>query len=177
MIHTHQITLRPHEDARGSVTELFRECWSSGDEPSPVQWNLLRSAGNVLRGVHVHLTHFDNLVVLEGTMHLGLCDLRADSPSFGRGSLVELDGKEPKMVVIPPGVAHGFYFDAPCLAIYGMSHYWDPVSDELGCRWDDPRLNIPWPASCVSPELSARDRNADSLDALLQKMAAAEATS
>lgn len=140
-----------------------------------MQWNLLRSGGNVLRGVHVHLTHFDNLVVLEGTMHLGLCDLRPDSPEFGKGSLVELHGEDPMMVVIPPGIAHGFYFDAPCLAVYGMSHYWAPASDELGCRWDDPRLNIPWPTSCVSPTLSARDRDASGLETLMEHMTAAGA--
>lgn len=176
MIQVRQIPLRPHQDPRGSVTELFRQSWSCADEPAPVQWNLLRSAGNVLRGVHVHLTHFDNLVVLEGTMHLGLCDLRADSPQFGQGSLLELRGDAPTMVVIPPGVAHGFYFEAPCLAVYGMSHYWAPETDELGCRWNDPRLNIPWPASCVAPALSPRDRDAVGLDALLKDMAAAEAT-
>jgi dTDP-4-dehydrorhamnose 3,5-epimerase len=176
MIQISRLPLRPHGDERGSVTELFRQSWSTPEEPAPVQWNLLRSARNVLRGVHVHLTHFDNLVVLEGTMHLGLCDLREASPEFGRSSLIALRGEEPTMVVIPPGVAHGFYFDAPCLAVYGMSHYWAPETDELGCLWNDPELNIPWPASCASPLLSTRDRDAGSLATLLQHMATAGAT-
>jgi dTDP-4-dehydrorhamnose 3,5-epimerase len=175
MMQIRRIPLRPHGDERGSVTELFRRSWCPPEEPAPVQWNFLRSTGNVLRGVHVHLTHFDNLVVLEGTMHLGLCDLRAGSPEHRRGSLIELHGEEPTMVVIPPGIAHGFYFDAPCLAVYGMSHYWAPMTDELGCRWDDPGLNIPWPASCTTPLLSARDHDASGLETLLQHMATAEA--
>ena len=176
MLQIRSIPLRPRGDDRGSVTELFRHSWCGPDEPAPVQWNLLRSAGNVMRGVHVHLVHFDNLVVLEGTMHLGLCDLRPDSPEFGRGSLIQLRGEEPTMVVIPPGVAHGFYFDAPCLATYGMSHYWAPATDELGCRWDDPRLAIPWPASCTDPQLSPRDRDAVGVETLLQQMATAGAS-
>ena len=175
MLQIRRIPLCPREDERGSVTELFRQSWCGPEEPAPVQWNLLRSAGNVLRGVHVHLTHFDNLVVLDGTMHLGLCDLRTDSPEFGRGLLIQLRSEEPTMVVIPPGVAHGFYFDAPCLAAYGMSHYWAPATDELGCRWNDPQLAIPWPASCAAPLLSARDRDASSLEALLQQMTSAGA--
>jgi dTDP-4-dehydrorhamnose 3,5-epimerase len=35
-------------------------------------------------------------------------------------------------------------FHEPSLHIYAVTHYFDPA-DELGCRWDDPDLAIPWP--------------------------------
>ena len=38
-----------HADARGSLTELFRDEWGTGIQP--VQWNASHSAPNVLRGV------------------------------------------------------------------------------------------------------------------------------
>ena len=37
-------------------------------------------------------------------------------------------------------------------------------ADELGCRWDDPDLDIPWP--CTEPLISQRDRELGSLSDL-----------
>ena len=146
--------LLPHGDDRGCFTELFREEWRAGI--TPVQWNAVRSEPGVLRGVHVHLRHHDYLVLHVGRATIGLCDLREDSPTRGLGVCVEMDGDAPAGLTIPVGVAHGFLFHEPSVHIYAVSHYWDPA-DELGCRWDDPGLRIPWPA--VEPRLSARDRS------------------
>lgn len=60
-------------------------------------------------------------------------------------------------MVVPPGVCHGFYFPSPSTHIYGVSEAWDG-SDEFGCAWDDPALNLAWP--CEAPVLSERDRTA-----------------
>jgi dTDP-4-dehydrorhamnose 3,5-epimerase len=144
--------LQPHADARGTFTELFRDTWGLGVEP--VQWNGVRSEANVLRGVHVHWRHADYLTVVAGQVAVGLHDLREGSPTEGRGALVSLAADEPSGLVIPPGVAHGFYFPEPSFHVYAVSHEWDP-DDELGCRWDDPELEIPWP--CTDPVLSERD--------------------
>jgi dTDP-4-dehydrorhamnose 3,5-epimerase len=66
----------------------------------------------------------------------------------------------PAALVIPVGVAHGFYFHEPSIHVYAVSHEFDPL-DELGCRWDDPDLDIAWP--CTKPRISVRDRNLGSL--------------
>lgn len=149
-------------DPRGVFTEVFRANW--GSEVQPVQWNVVSSQAHVLRGVHVHLRHWDYLLPLSGYLQLGLCDLRPTSPTFRSATLLDLRDEELTAVEIPPGVAHGFYFLCPSLHLYAVSHYWDPA-DELGCRWDDPGLGIPWPAA--KPVLSTRDEEAGSLDALL----------
>jgi dTDP-4-dehydrorhamnose 3,5-epimerase len=81
--------------------------------------------------------------------------LREGSPTEGMGMVVELAADEAHALVIPTGVAHGFYFPERSLHVYAVSHEWDP-SDELGCRWDDPELGIGWP--CTDPLLSERDR-------------------
>ena len=167
-----RLPLQAHRDPRGSVMELFRGSWPEPGEPAPQQWNLLQSQANVLRGVHVHASHADWLVVLQGSLHLGLCDLRAESAQYLQGQLLTLRADEPALVMIPPGVAHGFYFDGPAMAVYGLSEPWSSQIDDLGCRWDDPLLGIAWPASCVAPVLSARDRDAASLTALLAQLAA-----
>lgn len=161
------IPLTTHIDARGELTEIF--CQDSPNVAPRVQWNFVRSNANVLRGVHVHVTHVDYVVALQGRILIGLSDLRPGSAA-GLGSIVELSGNNLRALVIPPGVAHGFYFAEPASFVYGMTDRWDPVHDEFGCRWNDPALGIPWPAECVAPELSARDVEAGSLAALLAQL-------
>jgi dTDP-4-dehydrorhamnose 3,5-epimerase len=147
------LELTPHADDRGVFTELFRVSWEPG--VAPTQWNAVRSEPNVLRGVHVHLRHTDYLTVVAGKATIGLHDLRSGSPTEGLGTTVELDATAPAALVIPVGVAHGFYFHEPSIHVYAVSHEFDPA-DELGCRWDDPALDIAWP--CTDPLLSERDQ-------------------
>ena len=102
--------LEPHRDSRGTFTELFRSSW--GLDVEPVQWNVVHSEAHVLRGVHAHHRHSDYLTVVSGRATIGLHDLRADSPTRGLGTIVELDADAPTGLTIPPGVAHGFYLHA-----------------------------------------------------------------
>src|SRR5437762_735619 len=120
--------LEMHADSRGSLTEVFRREWNAGMEP--VQWNATHSATGVLRGVHVHLLHHDYVVLLHGRMSMGLKDLRTESPTSGMAAVLELSGERLQSVMIPPGVAHGFYLSEPSIYLYGVSHYWT-MDDEL----------------------------------------------
>jgi dTDP-4-dehydrorhamnose 3,5-epimerase len=144
--------LEPHRDERGTFLELFREEWET--DVKPVQWNAVDSEAGVLRGVHVHPRHDDYLTVVRGRVTIGLKDLRPESPSEGFAACVELSAERPAAISIPHGVAHGFYFHQASTHIYAVSHYWD-LSDELGCRWDDASLEIPWPQS--EAHISTRD--------------------
>jgi dTDP-4-dehydrorhamnose 3,5-epimerase len=159
------IDLQPHGDSRGCFTEIFRHEWKAGVEP--VQWNAVRSAAGVLRGVHVHRRHDDYLTVVSGSAVIGLRDLRPDSPTHGHVGTVTLRAEAPQAIVIPHGVAHGFYFPEPSIHIYSVTSYWDP-EDELGCYWADPNLGIPFP--CDSPLVSPRDEALPSLAALLREL-------
>jgi dTDP-4-dehydrorhamnose 3,5-epimerase len=141
--------LVPHTDDRGSLVELWRTSWGM---LNAAQWNASRSQAGVLRGVHVHPRHADYLVVISGRMVVGLRDLRDGARTT---ALVELDGTHPEALVITPGVAHGFWFPEPSWHCYAVDHEFDPA-DELGCRFDDPDLGIPWPSDDVT--LSERDR-------------------
>jgi dTDP-4-dehydrorhamnose 3,5-epimerase len=163
--------LEPHTDARGVFTELFRDSW--GLPVVPVQWNLVRSKENVLRGVHAHWRHWDFLTVVDGRATIGLHDLREGSPTEGLGTTLELAGEEPAALSIPTGVAHGFYFHAPSIHVYAVSSEWD-LADELGCRWDDPALHISWPSS--EPIVSDRDQDLGSLSELRAAVQTALAT-
>ena len=81
------------EAVRGIFLEIHRDEWLEGERP--VQWNAVRSRANVLRGVHIHRVHADQVVVVDGTMLLGLHDARRDSPTRGLSTIVELRGDAP----------------------------------------------------------------------------------
>jgi dTDP-4-dehydrorhamnose 3,5-epimerase len=155
------VPLTPHADDRGVFTEIFRDEWDAGI--SPVQWNAVVSEAGVLRGVHAHHRHDDYLTLPVGRATIGLCDLRPGSPTDGLATCVTLSAGEPSGIVIPTGVAHGFLFHERSLHVYAVSHTWD-VADELGCRWDDPELGIPWPHAPAL--ISGRDAALGDLAAL-----------
>ena len=150
------------------TTAVYRNNWRL--EIAPAQWNLVSSKPNTLRGVHVHLDHWDYLHVISGVMLLGLHDLRSKSPTYRLSAQRRLAGEHPVSVAIPPGVAHGFYFVWPTTYFYALSHYWTPL-DDLGCRWNDPELGLTWPTS--DPLLSARDDSAPDYKSLAKAVAGA----
>lgn len=159
--------LAPHRDDRGTFLELFRTEWGGPSEL--VQWNSVKSNANVLRGVHAHHTHDDYLTVVSGRAIIGLADLRPSSSTYRAATCVELSEAAPKAIAIPHGVAHGFYFPEPTIHVYAVSHYWN-MDDELGCRWDDPELEIPWPQT--NANISDRDAALPSLAELVMQLEA-----
>ena len=157
--------LTTHVDDRGTFTEVFRESWVG--PPHFVQWNVVTSKAGTLRGVHAHRRHADYLIVVSGHMWLGLADLRPDADPAAAKALIGLDASTPQGVVIPAGVAHGFLFSRDSMHMYAVSEYHSDA-DELGCRWDDPALALPWPAA---PEyLSERDRQLPNLATLRARL-------
>jgi dTDP-4-dehydrorhamnose 3,5-epimerase len=160
--------LEPHGDDRGTFVELHRQEWDT--QIAPIQWNAVHSEPGVLRGVHVHPCHDDYLTVVRGRAIVGLRDLRDRSPSAGAAACIELSAERPAALTIPHGVAHGFYFPEASIHVYAVSHYWDQA-DELGCRWDDPALEIPWPQR--EARISTRDESLPPLAILLDELRAA----
>jgi dTDP-4-dehydrorhamnose 3,5-epimerase len=153
--------LKVHEDERGTFTEVFRHAWPTNI--APLQWNCVRSRRGVLRGVHAHVRHADYLYIADGRCLVGLRDLRRESPTQGLSALVEMSGSS--ALTIPPRVAHGFYFPEPSLHVYAVSEYFDRT-DEFGCHWADPALELAWPN--VEPVVSLRDAAAPPLAELLR---------
>jgi dTDP-4-dehydrorhamnose 3,5-epimerase len=162
------VYLRPlhtNRDGRGSLTEIFRASWETAVEA--MQWNYVESEANVLRGVHVHVKHSDFLILLRGRASIGLRDLRRGSPTEGMTAMIEMHGDEHHSLTIPPGVAHGFYFHERSTHVYAVTQYWES-SDELGCYWADPGLEINWPD--VAPLISERDAALPSLRELVESL-------
>ena len=154
-----------NKDSRGAFTELHRNEWGPNNQEIPVQWNLVDSCANVLRGVHVHIKHTDYLACAQGKMTVYLCDLRKKSTNFKSVIEVTLSSVHLSVLVIPPLVAHAFYSIETGLHIYGVSQYWN-LDDELGCIYNDTDLNLILPVD--NPIVSERDQQAGSLRELLQ---------
>ncbi len=156
--------LTMNQDERGTFTEIYRDEWKR--DFNVLQWNHVNSNAGVLRGVHVHKKHYDLLTVIRGSGLFGLHDLRENSSSKGLSVFVELSEKKLAVLCIPPGVAHGFYFNEQATHIYGVSEYWDK-EDELGCHFLSKELNLAWPNP--KPFISKRDEELTSYAELISK--------
>lgn len=158
------VDLEVHEDARGSLVELYRQEWLPSDH-SALQGNVSRSRAGVLRGMHFHRRQWDYWFVLSGEAFVALADLRSGSPTQGATTTLRLSGGEPRGLFIPPGVAHGFLARTELVLEYLVDRYFDG-SDEFAVAWDDRGLAIDWPEA--DPVLSDRDRTNPSLEEALR---------
>ena len=157
------LPLKMNCDGRGCFTEIFREEWF--DELHPLQWNIVSAHAKTLRGFTVHLKHYDHLITTEGTMMVGLKDLRASSPTFNLSCIYTFSHRNMTALVIPPGVGHSVYFDVKSTYFNAITTYWNPT-DDLRCHWSDKELGFKW--SVANPVLSTQDKNAPPLRTLLE---------
>lgn len=169
MIHgVRRIPLIPNLDPRGSLTEVFHR--NRAKELEPAQLVLvMRSRPGTMRGSHVHRTHTDYFVVVEGFAYFGLRDVRKKSPTFGKTDLIEMDARDPSALIVGPGIIHGYFSMVESILITVESTYYDP-KDEEKVNWADPALQIPWP--CDKALASYEEGGAPSLDELMEKIAA-----
>ncbi len=144
-----------HGDNRGQFVETFRQEWLPDGAPPMVQSNRADRKQGALVGLHYHRFQADFWYVPNGRAMVVLHDLRALSPTYGATLVLEIGEHDHRGVYIPPGVAHGFFALTDMTITYLVDHYYNP-SDELGVAWNDPDLQIVWPAT--NPELSERDR-------------------
>jgi dTDP-4-dehydrorhamnose 3,5-epimerase len=143
-------------DGRGYFFEAFRTSWFGGDW-RPVQWNVSRSAANVVRGLHYHKLQTDYWHVPDGFARAALVDLRPHSPTFRKATCVDLKSDDPSCLMIPPGVLHGYRIvkDATVMYLVDVEY---TGKDEYGVKWNDPALGLPasW-TDGPPPTLSNRD--------------------
>lgn len=157
------VKFRVFADTRGQFMETFRKDWFPERTWEVVQSNRSESAAGVLRGLHFHHHQVDYWQVIQGSILVGLADLRRGSPAFGKVETVQLDAANPMGLFIPIGVAHGFLALTQATLLYLVDNYYTG-SDEHGIAWNDPDLAIPWGTN--APLLSDRDRANPFLTAL-----------
>lgn len=168
-----------HADERGSFRELWRAGPAVAGEIAPfVQANLSTSAAGVLRGLHLHRRQLDYWVVAAGHAFVALVDIRPLLEGSAAAPATETRKLRPDdWVVIPEGVAHGFLALEPLDLLYLVTNPYDG-SDELGFAWDDPAVDVAWPAASGAPAgrpiVSERDASNPSLAELVARIRAGE---
>ncbi len=97
------------------------------------------------------------LTVVAGAIFDVLVDCRKGSATYGEHCCLTLTAESPKTVFAPEGFCHGFMTLQPStVVLYKVSNYYSP-SHEIGIRWNDPTLAVPWPLNGKDPIVSPRD--------------------
>jgi dTDP-4-dehydrorhamnose 3,5-epimerase len=98
---------RPVSHAHGHLSEAFRVDWGITDHPV-VQVNLTLTFPGRIRAWGIHRFTVDRLFAATGSLCIVCYDGRRDSPTFGHVNEFMLGGRNQGLVVIPPGVFHGW---------------------------------------------------------------------
>jgi dTDP-4-dehydrorhamnose 3,5-epimerase len=160
------VEIKPRKigDDRGYFSEIFRmdNFRQHTGEIHFVQENQSFSAGvGTLRGIHFQsrpAAQGKLVRCVTGRLLDVAVDLRSDSPTFGRWVSAVLSADELNQLWVPVGFGHGFCTLEPNTVVsYRVTDYYSPQND-LGVRWDDPDIGIPWPDVANPDTLSVRDR-------------------
>jgi dTDP-4-dehydrorhamnose 3,5-epimerase len=138
-------------DDRGCFAEIFRfgapgiERDYLPDGGHQVQVSFTASYPGVIKAIHYHFEQTDLWAPLTGMFQVFLCDLRADSKTWGCLNTLFIGVQRQWKVRIPPGVAHGYKVIGaePAQLLYATNHFYDP-SDEGRIAFDDPDINYDW---------------------------------
>ncbi|MDQ3019402.1 MAG: dTDP-4-dehydrorhamnose 3,5-epimerase [Bacteroidota bacterium] len=144
-------------DHRGTFIETYNteEFFKIGININFKRDDISTSAKNVLRGLHYDNKTWKLIQCMHGEFFFVICDMRKDSPQYLKWQSFLLSDKNRYQILVPPGFANGhLVLSDSCIFHYKMSEYYEP-ENEIGVRWDDPKLGIPWPVK--EPILSEKD--------------------
>jgi dTDP-4-dehydrorhamnose 3,5-epimerase len=152
-------TFVKHADARGYFIEQLKrgDCDDDGGELIEARpfAQMSRSVvyargGNPpepIKAFHWHQRQWDYWDICTGNARVVLVDLREDSPTAGRTQVLMVGEDSPKLVAIPPLVAHGYQcvgLKDVMLSYYVTEPYDAAAPDEGRIAWDDPRIGFDW---------------------------------
>lgn len=145
-------TTEPAVDERGSFTRWFDADELAGLGHRPVITTMAASANvrrHTLRGLHYQRGASGEWKLIRctgGRIFDVIVDAREASDTFGAVATFELAAEDGTALVVPEGCAHGFLTLADDSELtYLLSGRYDPAA-ATGIRWDDPGLDVPWPA-------------------------------
>lgn len=98
--------LKKYEDHRGWLSEVYR-CDEDNYQPQMAYVSVTKPG--VVRGPHEHVCQSDCFVFLgPGNFELYLWDRRENSETKGEHIKISVGEDNPTMVIVPPGVVHGY---------------------------------------------------------------------
>ncbi len=104
--------LQKNIDDRGWLAEIYR---SDETDFSPAMSYISVTKPGVIRGPHEHVEQSDCFVFVgPGGFKLYLWDKREKSETNGESLRLEVGENNPTMVIVPPGVVHGYKCISDC---------------------------------------------------------------
>jgi dTDP-4-dehydrorhamnose 3,5-epimerase len=93
-------------DERGWLAEIYR---SDEIDYQPVMSYISMTKPGIIRGPHEHVYQSDCFVFVGlGSFELHLWDRRTNSQTKGEYQKLKVGENNPTMVIVPPGVVHGY---------------------------------------------------------------------
>lgn len=152
-------TLKKFVDQRGFFIEQLKRGDTDDDgqlfiPPQPfaqISRSLAYARGGnppeLIKAFHWHKLQWDYWDIVQGNARVVLVDLREDSPTSGQIQVVMMGEHAPRMVAIPPYVAHGYQaLDLRDVVLnYYVTEPYNPSNpDEGRIPWNDPRIAFDW---------------------------------
>ena len=162
-------------DARGYFFESYNEkdFMAGGITNCFIQDNQSKSSYGVVRGLHMQLPPYSQaklVRVIDGKVLDVAVDVRPESETFGKYVAVELSGDNQRQLFIPRNFLHGFsVLSKSAIFAYKVDNVYNKES-EFGIRYDDPKIGVDWKLPKDKIITSDKDRIANSLKDLLQKI-------
>jgi dTDP-4-dehydrorhamnose 3,5-epimerase len=132
-------------DERGRLMEILRS-----DDPDFIKFGQVYMTTNypgVVKAWHYHKYQTDHVACVKGMVKVVLCDNRSDSPTYKEVNEFFIGEHNPKMVVIPNGVYHGWkcISETESLVINVPSELYNYDSpDEHRLPYDSAEIDYNW---------------------------------
>ena len=98
-----------------------------------------------IKAFHYHNLQDDLWYILSGQARVVLVDMRPKSPTFETIKEIFMGPQDPKLLLIPKGVAHGFQVLGlePVVLVYHTTQHYNPT-DEVRIPYDDKKIGFDW---------------------------------
>ncbi|MCL4427203.1 dTDP-4-dehydrorhamnose 3,5-epimerase family protein [Patescibacteria group bacterium] len=138
--------LKLFSDDRGFLTEVLKE----GDDifaGEIKQTTYTETLPGVIKAFHWHKLQWDIWFVARGMAQVVLYDLRPTSPTFRQTNVFFAGERNPQVIAIPPGVAHGYRVlgnEKVGLLYHTTKAYAGNDPDEERIPFDDIAIGFDW---------------------------------
>jgi dTDP-4-dehydrorhamnose 3,5-epimerase len=114
---------------------------------------------HTLRGLHGDFETWKLVQCIYGSLLQVVVDMRPDSETYCQYDMFSITDKNRSQILIPPGFANGHLVMSEIgVFSYKQSTLYTGVNAQFTVKWNDPKIDIPWPIE--NPILSLRDKNA-----------------